>query len=562
MDRSDSNGAGNGWNATEADAIAFRAAMRDDPAVPLTKSSFPNDEGGPVSVGRIELGYPFEDADVLADLFLDDFPTVAKIGPGGVVRDAVAREASPASAEKSPINPVPFAHAVATTAPTIEAKPTKPMVEALLVGHLPVLGSAWVAQYAKHIAQKTGDAVGLIRLSGGEATIDLALPPSVVPPQAGPMPSIANAMNFISAKTHRWIIRIDDAADRTSASEMARGIHASDRVTVLTGADEAAVVGCYRVIKTLEAGESTPAVHVAVMGTEGDRADEAAAKLSRAAEKFLGTKVTSEGCSARLTPGSAVNVYRGRPNLNHAELIDLLRSGPKFDAAATDEIVPEIASGDQIIDALLTAPFEEPLFSGPVVADPARPIARTDQRKASMLPPKLVADIQASEELPSAPPAPETLSAPPVVHPSTPVPTLPEPGRRPLASPAQPSSKPHSLARHLGSLEPLATVCPYAPEVELAIDPDGKLHLIASAKNDPGTTLTSLTTVRAWAEAHASLITMAHPRMTATNAICHLLTDSPKSVRRLGDSDLRLHLLTAPPGTREEDAGWVCVELN
>lgn len=554
MDRSDSNGAGNGWSATEADAIAFRAAMRDDPAVPLAKSPFPNDEGGPVSVGRVELGYPFEDADVLADLFLDDFPTVAKIGPGGVVRDAAPREAAPVSApDARPTNPVPFAHAVATAAPIIEAKPSKPMVEALLVGHLPVLGSAWVSQYAKHIAQKTGDSVGLIRLSGGEATIDLALPPSVVPPQAGPMPSVANAMNFISSKTHRWIIRIDNAADRTSASEMARSIHASDRVTVLTGADEAAVVGCYRVIKTLEAGESTPTVHVAVMGTEGDRADEAAAKLSRAAEKFLGTRVTSEACSARLTPGSAVNVYRGRPNLNHAELIDLLRSGPKFDAAATDEIAPQIASGDQIIDALLNAPFEEPLFSEPVVPDPVRFVARSEQHKAPALPPQFVADIEASVASPSAAP---------VTPPSSPAPTLPEPGRRPLAHPPKPSTKHHSLARHLGSLEAIATVCPYAPDVELAIDPEGKLHLIAAAKNDPGATLTSLTTVRAWAEAHAALIAMAHPRMTATSAICHLLTDSPKSVRRLGDSDLRLHLLTAPPGTREEDAGWVCVELN
>ena len=68
--------------------------------------------------------------------------------------------------------------------------------------------------------------------------------------------------------------------------------------------------------------------------------------------------------------------------------------------------------------------------------------------------------------------------------------------------------------------------------------------------------LALLTTARDWALAHASLLSLGHRGMTQEPAVCHLMTDSPKSVRRLGDSELKLHLLTGS-GDR-----WVCVELN
>lgn len=490
--------------------------MRDDPAAPGT-----TDEGGPVAHGRIELGYPFEDADVLADLFLNDGPTVAKIGPNGLVK--------PAPAEPFLAEPKPQKQAIAMPVkptPSRSLQPTE--VELLLVGHLPVLGSAWVLQYAKHVAQHAGTPVGLIRLSGGEATVDLTLPPSEVPPQSGPMPSIAEAVRYVAQRTGRWIVRLDESADRATAADAASSIRIADRITVLTGADEAAVVGCYRVIKTLEPGEATPRLHVAVMGSNPARAEEAAGKLSRAAEKFLKSRVTSEACSAKITPGSSVNVYRGRPNAGHAELIALLRGGP----APTETAMPPAETIDLHDAELLDA-------SGDVVAEQ---------------------QIEETVE-PAVEVAPER-----VAHPTAAPIAIAEPQAevRAKVKAAEPAMKPEprGLARHLGSLESLSSKCPYAPDVELAIDTEGRLHLIARVSGDPGATLGSLTTAKSWAEAHASLMSLAHPRLQFPNAVCHLMTSEPKSVRRLGDSDLRLHLLTAPAGTSEQDAGWVCVELN
>mgnify|MGYP001359740325 FL=1 len=525
--------------------------MRDDPAAPGT-----TDEGGPVAHGRIELGYPFEDADVLADLFLNDGPTVAKIGPNGLVKPRAASE--PFLTEPKPQNQV-----IAMPArpnPSRSLQPTE--VELLLVGHLPVLGSAWVLQYAKHVAQHSGAPVGLIRLSGGEATVDLTLPPSEVPPQSGPMPSIAEAVKYVAQRTGRWIIRLDESADRATAADAASSIRIADRVTVLTGADEAAVVGCYRVIKTLEPGEGTPRLHVAVMGSNPARAEEAAGKLSKAAEKFLKSRVTSEACSAKITPGSSVNVYRGRPNAGHADLISLLRGGP-----APTEAPKPIAVQTELESELLDHDFVdahesedqkvETEFSAQVSESAPQTVIRNVVQTPSQNLRQNGSEAHIRSRTPSQPVIRNT-----VQHQAQN--EVQNKFRAPAPTDAQSSQSPesHGLARHLECLEPLASKCPYAPEVELAVDPEGRLHLIARASNDPGLTLGALTTAKSWAEAHASLMTMAHPRLRTASAVCHLMTDAPKSVRRLGDSELKLHLLTAPAGTRENDAGWVCVELN
>jgi len=42
--------------------------------------------------------------------------------------------------------------------------------------------------------------------------------------------------------------------------------------------------------------------------------------------------------------------------------------------------------------------------------------------------------------------------------------------------------------------------------------------------------------------------------------LLHLLTDDPRAVRRLGDADVRLHLLARVDIAGH--AGWYCTELN
>jgi hypothetical protein len=542
-------GPNQGNDASDGSFVFHRALHEDSPVA---------DEGGPLSRNAkfprndrddLAAGFPFEDADVLADLFLGDADTtVARIGPGGLQspRSAPIVEPKPASPAKTLAAPAkPIKH----TAP--KADPVKPepligadaggtFIESLIVGHLPVLGSAWVMQYAKHRAQTAAKPVVLLRVSGADVSVDVAFPPASLPPNMGPMPSVADAIRHLKSISDQWIVRIDEAAEGMDAAELMRCLRASDRASVLTGADEAAVVACYRVIKTL--GSNGPPLHVVVMGSSLDAAGDAAKKLSKAAEKFLGKSVSSEACSAKITPGSAANIYRGRPNLSHDRLIDLVRESVETRVPPARE-----TTGGSGVPPVLESPSSVH----------RRDACATEQTEA---------ESEAKETGTFAAPVPDAFPPAPVATAAT-APAVTPPHSAAATPPSASSSAPTSLARHLPSLEPLEARCPYAPEVELAVDPSGRLHLIARSHanaTDPHAAFSKLAVARTWALAHAALLEQAfrQAKPLAFAPEQHLLTDAPKRVRPLLDTDVRLHLLTAPAGTAETGPGWVCVELN
>src|SRR5690606_9778290 len=88
--------------------------------------------------------------DALADLFLGDVPNGA---------------ASRTSAQPEPERPAPRL--------TDEPRQGKPLIECVVLGHLPVLGAPWASQYARTLAESTGAAVGVATLRGGHLTIEV-----------------------------------------------------------------------------------------------------------------------------------------------------------------------------------------------------------------------------------------------------------------------------------------------------------------------------------------------------------------------------------------------------
>lgn len=586
MDDHRINPPGNPGDLPADDSFVFHRALHEDAPVA--------DEGGPVSRGvsrdlsrprseheQLAAAFPFEDADVLADLFLGgpDSPTVARIGPGGLqakrtapvveVKPSRPQGQTPDATTKNAARPAPTPSAAPRPASPSVASPASPasafaasatqpvFIESLIVGHLPVLGSAWVMQYAKHRAQTASKPVVLLRVSGADVSVDVAFPPASLPPATGPMPSVVDAIRHLKTLSDQWIVRIDEAAEGMDAAELMRCLRASDCASVLTGADEAAVVACYRVIKTM--GTDGPPLHVVVMGSSTDAASDAASKLSKAAEKFLGKSVSSEACSAKITPGSAANIYRGRPNLAHDRLIELVRESVATRVAPVARVQPEITPG------LSNAPIgddDEPIGSEPRGQSPeAKETGTFAAPVPDAFPPAAVAPTTISPARVAAPVAAA------VAAPSDAASPVAAPVAVPAAAPSAPNTASASLTRHLPSLEPLEARCPYAPEVELAVDPSGRLHLIARSHADaadPNAAFSKLAVARTWAQAHAALIERAF-RQAKPMAFApeqHLLTDAPKRVRPLLDTDVRLHLLTAPPGTAETSPGWVCVELN
>jgi hypothetical protein len=99
-----------------------------------------------------------------------------------------------------------------------------------------------------------------------------------------------------------------------------------------------------------------------------------------------------------------------------------------------------------------------------------------------------------------------------------------------------------SLCSHVSGLVPMAVRCPDQPEVELALDGDGGIHVLASADDLRGVSIVS-----AWIERHRELIAMAcgAVQLAAQRAPTrHLFTNDAASVADLQGSGIRLHLLT------------------
>ncbi len=149
------------------------------------------------------------------------------------------------------------------------------------------------------------------------------------------------------------------------------------------------------------------------------------------------------------------------------------------------------------------------------------------------------------------PRAPMTPSAP-----ST-APSAPE--ATPIAAPAPAAapSLPHALAAHVPGLTAVDLRCPVAPEVELATDASGRLHLVARAG-----AAESLRAARRWAEVNAPLLRRAFPLLGAgpLRLVERLVTADAVAVESLHGCGVALDLLI------ESKVGastcWHCVPLN
>ncbi len=422
--------------------------------------------------------------------------------------------------------------------PEVEPAHQRTQIELVIVGHLPVLASAWVLQYAARRAETLAMPVALLRVQQGLAQLDLVGPGAekFIQPEALGLDS---AMQAARQLTPHWLIRDEQPDDY--ASEFTG-------LTVLTSADDSAVVACYRELKT-RLGDDAAArpIRVGVLGSAPERAREACDKIASAAKQFLGRDVQIEDCGQKVTSRSTTLVYRGECDMDAADIVAHLLDAD--DAAAL--LAPRPQAPQHVAEAVPASPVAAPVES---LLASALEIAGTGTPTTEIPIPEIVVRPVAARETPAPIPAP--LANPAVA---------PAPVR--AAEPARGTGKQDgTLARHIAGLRPLPTTCPYAKEVQLAVDDAGRLHgLIYAAAGATVQTVEAasqrLTTVEAWAKAHRELLELGHPALRqaagATDAIIgHLLTDRPKDARVLLDTHLKIHLLT------KAGDQWVCVELN
>lgn len=444
--------------------------------------------------------------DALTDLFLGDPIDQA---PPSTPSAPNPRQVAPHDPE-----PLPFPSPLNPPADT-SAEPVR--FEGLILGHLPVLASAWVHQYARHTAAQHHAPVALLKLRGGECSLELigVDHPGEVRPAVQLAPTLDIAAELAADRARIWLIRVDDIAEPHLAE-----MDALDTITLLTGAHEAAVVASYRTIKQLfkpagEDREDGPEVGLAIMGAGEDRAADARHKLERAAETFLGRQVDVSACVAKIGPGRSTMLFRGPLTLDAISILERL--------------IPTVRAHKVELAASLhaDAPAAATAAAATPQRDQAAPVSRLGH--ASTTPDQ-------------------------VLHPAQPVPVGPGPG---------------ALASHIPGLAPIEAVCPYAPQVQLATDHAGMLHLLAlggtHAADAVTTRVAHLLTAAAWAKAHWDLLRLSirsSPAQLGPTAEphLHLLTADARTVRSLGDAPVRLHLLA--PVQAGSTTVWFCTELN
>lgn len=117
-----------------------------------------------------------------------------------------------------------------------------------------------------------------------------------------------------------------------------------------------------------------------------------------------------------------------------------------------------------------------------------------------------------------------------------------------------------SLASMLG-LAPIEPRCPYADDVELATDTEGRAHLIAHAEQqDISRAVESLQIAETWIGAHLTLLGAATQGAVRTSPplepMRHLIVDHAPAARRLLDSGIKVSVLAQ--GNHES----MCIALN
>lgn len=376
-------------------------------------------------------------------------------------------------------------------------EPVWPRVEVLLLGHLPVQQSVWVMQYAKDAAAQRGGPVGLLRLREGEATLDLI---GSADPASGDSPAtVEEAVASIAGQIKTLIIRVDPATERTLPQ-----IPGIDAITLLTGADQMAIVDSYTTIKNIIAAADTlPPLRLAIMGSTMEKAMAAADKIQQVVESHLKESVEVTACLARINAGRSSLVYRGLLTERAEPLLSRLRQLLSRGAVVREHVGPTPP-----------APSMEPPVSSRLGFAATTPVE------------------------PSAP------AAPPV----SPIPL--------------PSA---CLASHIAGLTASPIVCPYHQGVEVAIGVDGRVHLLASAPSaEAGWKIAGeLLAAGQWAAAHAPILCMAMKQPSPAGGalpVLHLLLPEAKGAGDFARAGIKPHLLA--PVSVEGKSGWFCTELD
>ncbi len=383
-----------------------------------------------------------------------------------------------------------------------------PNVEVVVLGHLPVRATLWARQYACASAKERGEVVALVRAAAGTTAIDLITGDEALGVRGSS--TLDAALEILHERADRLILRVDerhegDLLDRADI----------ETITVLTGADETAIVASYRLVKTIDAAlreryahdEDGPRIRVAVMGAPESQAADAKAKLESAVDSFISRPVEVVVGSGRIDATGTTNIFRDARAYSAGRLIDQL-----VELAHAKDAQP---AGEPVAIA------EIETLSGVNAGDVrGRRVGHKDATGSG--------DWAAVE---------------PKAKPGSPG----SPGS--LGSPGSPGLR-DGLCALIAGLRPIETRCPKAPGVEMGIDDAGRLNLLV-CDADCDTALERLYAAQSWSRDHLALLLRAEPdlrfpsskQQQESDAIMHLISQEPSVLRNIYDTPVRMYAL-------------------
>ncbi len=458
-----------------------------------------------------------------------------------------------------------------------------PEIAVAIAGHLPVSAGLWLAQLTDRLARDHGP-TGLIRFVAGQVHVEVFRGSRAA---SGEEPlDLHDALAVAVKSASRWIVVPEASAAAADVLRAGRG-----GLLLLTGADEAAVVGAYRILKGLaeEAmveGRALPPISVGVLGAGDLQVADALTKLNRTAEAFLGMELPLAVAMPRMEPlDSTLRFMLPAPRTIAfadvpALLGQLLRGGTRAGRViepsrrettgleqrgrvepAGESATPTRAADDTTTPAPPTvSPPTSPPLAEPEQAAEETTTVRGDRSALHGLVAGRPGPWDAISRDGDAPMRQEAAGFPAAKLPPSPA----DPFVAPPSAVASDSGEAEVSAiaspwvARFPELKPLPVGCPHHPIVELGVDGDGRLHLIAPIER-----LLEVEAVAAWAADHATLLRLACPGVEShdpADLVIDLITDRPRAAMPLAHSRVRVHLVAKV--ALEGREGWIRLPIN
>ncbi|MCH8823427.1 MAG: hypothetical protein IH984_07950, partial [Planctomycetes bacterium] len=228
----------------------------------------------------------------------------------------------------------------------------KIIIELAIIGHLPVRAGVWLTPYADAIAREEGP-TALLRMETDSATLQLIRAQKPIPSPPESKSTLDDAIALVASAADTWIVR---PPPNTPMAQLV--LAGADRLTILSSADEAAVVAAYQIVKELyEAAEKNncqlPTINLAVLGSDRHAAERMRQRLNRTTNTFLGIELQMVACIGQMDATIRSTDFGKYGDLPDRKLRSLL------------EIIDESASNAAAQHPTLHEEFDEPESTRP-----------------------------------------------------------------------------------------------------------------------------------------------------------------------------------------------------